>query len=89
MDFKKSKFKNFRSKMRKKFFLEKFLSNIKNLYRKSGDLKFSKENLYSWMNLTKKQRYDLTKRESLTYLTQRKNLLNKIRNEYKNIIENN
>ena len=80
--------------MRNKFSLVKFLSNIKNynlknFYRKNGDLKFNKENLYSWMNLTKKQRYDLTKRESLTYLTQRKNLLNKIRNEYKNIIENN
>ena len=94
MDFEKSKFKYFRIKMRIKLFLVKFLNKINDhffskIIKKRGRLSFNKENLYSWMNLTKKQRYDLTKRESLTYLTQRKNLLNKIRNEYKNIIEKN
>ena len=70
----------------------KFLSNINDnfiskLSKKKGGLKFNKENLYSWMNLTKKERFNLSKRDSMSYLTERKNLLNKIRNEYKNTIE--
>ena len=51
--------------------------------------KFNKDNLYNWMNLSKKERFNLSKRDSMTYLTERKNLLNKIRNEYKDIIEKN
>ena len=41
------------------------------------------------MNLTKKERFNLSKRDSLIYLEERKNLLNQIRNEYKKNIENN
>tara|TARA_B100000212_G_C27309051_1_gene504899 strand:+ start:201 stop:452 length:252 start_codon:yes stop_codon:yes gene_type:complete len=48
-------------------------------------LKLNRKNLYKWMNLTKKERFDLSKRDSINYLNQRKNLLNKIRSEYKNI----
>ena len=75
-----------------KFSFVKFLSNINyNLFtkilKKRGGLKFNKDNLYSWMNLTKKERFNLSKRDSMNYLTERKNLLNQIRNEYKNTIE--
>ena len=75
-------------------FLIKFLINMKNNYLskifiKKRGLKFNKENLYSWMNLTKKERFNLSKKDSMNYLVERKNLLNQIRNEYKNSIENN
>ena len=77
-----------------KLSLVKFLSYINDNYfskilKKRGGNKFNKDNLYSWMNLTKKDRFNLSKRDSMTYLTERKNLLNKIRNEYKEIIEKN
>ncbi len=74
--------------------LLKFLININDnffskILKKNKALKFNKENLYSWMNLTKKERFNLSKRDSMNYLTERKNLLNQIRNEYKNTIEKN
>ena len=50
---------------------------------------FNKNNLNNWMNLTKKERYDLSKKESLTYLNKRKVLLEEIRKEYKKITEGN
>ena len=62
---------------------------ISKIFIKKRGLKFNKENLYSWMNLTKKERFNLSKKDSMNYLIERKNLLNKIRNEYKNSIENN
>ena len=80
--------------MRIKLFFVNILSDIKNNYfdkilrRRSGS-KFNKENLNSWMKLTKSERFNLSKKESLDYLAERKNLLNQIRNEYKNIIEKN
>ena len=75
-------------------FLIRFLINVKNNYLskifiKKRGLKFNKENLYSWMNLTKKERFNLSKKDSMNYLVERKNLLNQIRNEYKNTIEKN
>ena len=57
--------------------------------KKKAGAKFNKKNLYNWMNLTKKQRFDLSKRDSISYLTKRKDLLNQIRNEYKNIPKQN
>ena len=74
--------------------LIKFCINMNNNYLrkifiKKRGLKFNKENLYSWMNLTKKERFNLSKKDSMNYLIERKNLLNQIRNEYKNSIENN
>ena len=80
--------------MSMKPFLIKFLINMKNNYLskifiKKRGLKFNKENLYSWMNLTKKERFNLSRKDSMNYLIERKNLLNKIRNEYKNSIEKN
>ena len=46
---------------------------------------FNKENLNNWMNLTKKERYNLSKQDSVNYLDRRKLLLDEIRNEYKKI----
>ena len=75
-------------------FLIRFLINVKNNYLskifiKKRGLQFNKENLYSWMNLTKKERFNLSKKDSMNYLIERKNLLNQIRKEYKNSIEKN
>ena len=77
-----------------KLSLFKFLTYINDNYiskilKKRGVLKFNKENLYSWMNLTKKERFNLSKRDSMTYSIERKNLLKQIRNEYKNTIDKN
>jgi len=68
-----------------------FLYTFLKLYKKNKLIKnkkiisFSKKNLYNWMNLTKKERYDLSKKESASYLDKRKILLDKIRKEYKSI----
>tara|TARA_Y100001933_G_scaffold245483_1_gene276319 strand:+ start:83 stop:325 length:243 start_codon:yes stop_codon:yes gene_type:complete len=75
-----------------KLSLVKFLSYINYNYfskilKKRGVNKFNKDNLYSWMNLTKTERFNLSKRDSITYSIERKNLLKQIRNEYKNTID--
>ena len=46
---------------------------------------FNKKNLDNWMNLTKKERYNLSKQESDIYFDKRKLLLEEIRKEYKKI----
>ena len=50
---------------------------------------FNKKNLNNWMNLTKKERYNLLKQDSLNYMDKRKILLDEIRNEYKKISREN
>ncbi len=50
---------------------------------------FSKRNLNNWMNLTKKERYNLSKQDSFKYLDKRKHLLDEIRKEYKKISREN
>ena len=50
---------------------------------------FSKKNLKNWMNLTKKERYNLSKQDSVNYMDRRKLLLDEIRNEYKKISRKN
>jgi len=65
-----------------------FIKYSEKKHSKKKVFKYNKKNLYDWMNLTKKQRFDLSKEESLMYSNQRKDLLNKIRNEYKNISKN-
>ena len=50
---------------------------------------FDKKNLNNWMNLSKKERYNLSKQESVTYLDKRKLLLDEIRKEYKKIAREN
>ena len=72
--------------------------NLKNFFkinRKQKVLKakklttFNKKNLNNWMNLTKKERYNLLKKDSLNYMDKRKILLEEIRNEYKKISRKN
>ena len=50
---------------------------------------FNKKNLNNWMNLTKKERYNLAKQDSVNYMDRRKLLLDEIRNEYKKISRKN
>ena len=50
---------------------------------------FNKKNLKNWMNLTKKERYNLSKQDSVNYMDRRKLLLDEIRNEYKKISRKN
>tara|TARA_S200000501_G_scaffold335959_1_gene340973 strand:+ start:969 stop:1238 length:270 start_codon:yes stop_codon:yes gene_type:complete len=60
-----------------KLYAEKKLSKNKKI------IPFNKNNLNKWMNLTKKERYQLSKKDSASYLNKRKVLLAQIRNEYK------
>ena len=74
--------------------LVKFLTNINDkffskLLKKKEGFKFNKENFNSWMNLTKRERFNLSNRDSINYLIERKSLLNQIREEYKNTIQKN
>ena len=50
---------------------------------------FNKKNLNNWMNLTKKERYNLSKQDSVNYMDRRKLLLEEIRKEYKEISREN
>ena len=67
------------------------LNNFFKLNRKDKVLKaknlitFNKKNLYDWMNLTKKERYNLSEQDSFNYMGRRKILLDEIRREYKKI----
>ncbi len=69
------------------FYLRKFL--ILNRKQKVLNAKklttFNKKNFNNWMNLTKKERYNLSKQDSVNYMDRRKLLLDEIRNEYKKI----
>ena len=72
-----------------------YLRNFLKINRKQKVLKdkklttFNKKNLNNWMNLTKKERYNLSKQDSLKYMDRRKLLLNEIRKEYKKISREN
>ena len=72
-----------------------YLSNFLKLNRKQKVLKskklttFNKKNLNNWMNLTKKERYNLSKQDSFKYMDRRKLLLDEIRKEYKKISREN
>ena len=50
---------------------------------------FNKKNFNNWMNLTKKERYSLSKQDSVKYMDKRKLLLDEIRKEYKKISREN
>ena len=50
---------------------------------------FNRKNLNNWMNLTKKERYNLSKQDSVNYKDRRKLLLDEIRKEYKKISREN
>ncbi len=60
----------------------------KKAFKKDKKFKFNKSNLYNWMNLSKKERFELSKSESNSYLKKRKTLLEEIRKEYKSISKN-
>ena len=72
-----------------------YLRNFLELNRKQKVLKakklttFNKKNLNNWMNLTKKERYNLSKQDSVNYMDRRKLLLDEIRTEYKKISKKN
>ena len=72
-----------------------YLRNFLKLNRKQKVLKvkklttFNKKNLNNWMNLTKKERYNLSKQDAVNYLDRRKLLLDEIRTEYKKITRKN
>ena len=72
-----------------------YLRNFLKLNRKQKVLKvkklttFNKKNLNNWMNLTKKERYNLSKQDSFNYMDRRKLLLDEIRTEYKKISRKN
>ena len=76
-------------------FIFLYLSNFLKLNRRQKVLKakklttFNKKNLNNWMNLTKKERYNLSKQDSVKYMDRRKLLLDEIRNEYKKISQKN
>jgi len=63
----------------------RFLKIYKTITKKKKSFEFNRKNLYKWMNLTKKERYNLSKTDSDNYLNKRKDLLDKIRKEYKTL----
>ena len=71
------------------------LRNFLKLIRKQKVLEdkklttFNKKNLNTWMNLTKNERYNLLKEDSVNYMDKRKLLLEEIRKEYKKISRDN
>jgi len=71
------------------------LRNFLKFQRKQKVLKakklttFDKKNLNDWINLTKKERYKLSKQDSVNYMDRRKLLLDEIRKEYKKISREN
>ena len=73
------------------FYLRNFLKlNRKPKVSKAKKLTtFNKKNLNDWMNLTKKERYNLSKQDSVNYMDRRKLLLDEIRTEYKKISRKN
>ena len=73
------------------FYLRNFLKfNRKQKVLKAKKLTtFNKKNLNNWMNLTKKERYNLSKQDSVNYMDRRKLLLDEIRTEYKKISRKN
>ena len=73
------------------FYLKNFLKLNRNnkVFKSKKFIPFNKKNLNNWMNLTKKERYNFSNKESVTYLDKRKLLLDEIRKEYKKISRGN
>ena len=72
------------------YFLRNYLKSKRKKFFKAKKLKtLNKKNLNNWMNLTKNERYNLSKQESIVYLDKRKLLLDEIRKEYKKISKGN
>tara|TARA_Y100000589_G_scaffold318785_1_gene346627 strand:+ start:465 stop:701 length:237 start_codon:yes stop_codon:yes gene_type:complete len=58
---------------------------LRKIIKRKETFKFNKNNLYNWMNLSKKERFILSKKDSEIYSIERKKLVDQIRNEYKKI----
>ena len=73
------------------YFLKDFfkLKRQKKVFKVKKLTTFNKKNLNNWMNLTKKERYNLSKQESMSYFDKRKILLKEIRKEYKRLSRRN
>ena len=73
------------------FNLRNFLKLIRKqkVFKSKKITTFNKKNLNNWMNLTKKERYNLSKQDSVNYMDRRKLLLEEIRKEYKKISKEN
>ena len=65
------------------------LNRKQKIFKSKKITTFNKKNLNNWMNLTKKERYNLLKQDSVKYMDRRKLLLDEIRKEYKNISKEN
>ncbi len=65
------------------------LNRKQKIFKSKKITTFNKKNLNNWMNLTKKERYNLSKQDSINYMDRRKLLLDEIRNEYKKISREN
>jgi len=55
----------------------------KKVLKNTKSISFNKNSLNQWMNLSKKERYKLSKKDSVSYLNKRKVLLEQIRKEYR------
>ena len=71
------------------YYLKNLKLNRKKFLKPKKFITFNKKNFNNWMNLTKKERYNLAKQDSLNYMDKRKILLDEIRNEYKKISREN
>ena len=65
------------------------LNRPNKVFKSKKFIPFNKKNLNNWMNLTKKERYNISKQESINYLDKRRVLLSEIRKEYKRISRDN
>ena len=65
------------------------LNRKQKVFNSKKIITFNKKNLNNWMNLTKKERYNLSKQDSVKYMDRRKLLLDEIRKEYKKISREN
>ncbi len=65
------------------------LNRKQKIFKAEKSTTFNKKNLNNWMNLTKKERYNLSKQDSSNYMDRRKLLLDEIRKEYKKISRGN
>ena len=62
-------------------FYKNFIKKL--FFKNKRNIPFNKKNLNKWMNLPKKERYNLAKKDSASYLNKRKVLLDQIRKDYK------
>ena len=65
------------------------LNRKQKIFKAEKSTTFNKKNLNNWMNLTKEERYNLSKQDSSNYMDRRKLLLDEIRKEYKKISREN